>query len=250
LLRYRFVPGQTTSYTVATRQRSVVVSSTAAPDAPLTALARSSVATYVASDQEHRHVLSVDAAGNGHITLTVDHPYELLNGRFVPPPADRRLVNLGAFTVAPNGTQLAGSDEQQHSDLAENGPVFPAAPVAPGAHWTTHVWLAVPGVALLVRNVASFDTLAGFGQAGGEPVAIIDARLPLDATTEMAVGGEPARVEESGLEIQRFEVGLASGQVISSQGRITTHVTVRQGNDVLRVTFTVAATQRRIGSTG
>jgi len=249
-LRYRFVPGQTVSYAVALVQRGDVSALTAAPDAPLTALARDSVATYVASDQEHRRVLGVDAAGNGRIILTVDHPYETINGRFIPPPADRRFVTLGAFTVAPDGTQLAGPDERSRSDLAENGPVLPVTPVALGAHWTTHVWLAVPGVALLVRRVTSVDTLVGFTQAGGEPVALIDARLPLYATTVMAVGGEAAHVEETGMEAVRFAVGVESGQVVSSVQRIVTSVTVRQGADILRETFTIDATQRRLSTVG
>jgi len=249
-LRYRFVPGQNVSYAVALVQRSTVSTLAAAPDAPLTILAHDSAATYVASDQEHRRVLGVDAAGNGRITLTVDHPYETINGRFIPPPADRRFVTLGTFTVASDGTQLAGPDERSRSDLAENGPVLPATPVALGAHWTTHVWLAVPGVALLVRRVTSVDTLVDFKQAGGEPVALIDARIPLYATTVMAVGGEAAHVEEAGVEAVRFAVGVESGQVVSSVQRIVTDVTVRQGADVLRETFTIDATQRRLSTAG
>lgn len=249
-MRYRFVPGQTVSYAVALVQRSAVSALAAAPDAPLAALARDTIATYVASDQEHRRVLGVDTSGNGRIALTVDHPYETINGRFIPPPADRRVVTLGIFTVAPDGTQLTGPDERSRSDLAENGPVLPSAPVAPGAHWTTHIWLAVPGVALLVRRVASADTLVGFGQAGGEPVALIDARLTLYATTTMVVGGEAAQLEEAGVETVRFAVGLASGQVVSSLHRITTRVTVRQGTAALRETFTIDVTQRRLGTVG
>ena len=60
------------------------------------------------------------------------------------------------------------------------------------------------------------------------------------------MGGEAAHVEETGVETVRFAVGVESGQVVSSVQRIVTDVTVRQGADVLRETFTIDATQRRL----
>jgi len=63
------------------------------------------------------------------------------------------------------------------------------------------------------------NTLRGYEQLDGEPVAIIDSMEPIDVITNLAVGGQSARLRETGTATAQTFFGLSTGQPVASQSR-------------------------------
>ncbi len=145
--------------------------------------------------------------------------------------------------VAPDGSQQ-GNDA---GDGVDSGPILPSYPVSPGSRWSNIVKVLTPGVTSLVRSGTSEDTFKGFAQAGGEPVAVIGAAIPLRIKADITLGHAPVHIEETGLETLEFSLGLDSGQVVHGHGRINAHLSIRQDGSLLRATVMVDTLQWRIG---
>ncbi len=250
LLRYRFVAGQRFTYQVMSTQHIIPVTSSAshigqlgAAESIIEARVNGST-TGVLSGTLHEHIVSVDQNGVARIALSIDHLLVTTNGQ--PASLDQR-QSFGTVTIAPDGSQRTDGDGRVTGGAVASGPILPPYPIGRGGRWSNTVKVLVPGVDLLVRPAVSEDTLEGFGQADGEPVAVTGAVIPLHARANISLGNTSVHVEESGRETLRFLLGLDSGQVISSQGRITAHVSVRQDGGLFQETVVVETSQRRTG---
>lgn len=260
LLRYRFVPGQTLTYQLtADVQAHTTTAGLPAGGSGLTPMGGAASSTQV-SGVLQQHVESVDASGGATVTVTLSSLVVTATVGGQTTPLTATAVPTTTVYIAPDGGQHSRGAVAMNGLNGLNGVstqsvgALPPGPVLPGARWTTTSSTTLPlpangrsSLQFMVQNI-----LRGYEQLGGEPVAIIDSTEPIDVATNLAAGGQSARLRETGTATAQTFFGLSTGQLVASQSRenLLIGVSARvQGRAVSLQARTVIQTSlRRVGA--
>ncbi len=219
-LRYRFIVGQRLTYEVIMKGTTTTRLDISFPGH------RQSQILSAPIDEKYfisEYVLRVNTAG----TATISEEVNSLNASRKHPEKFNALSRTTAIVlVAPDGRQdLIGSTPKGIPSVttAISGRL-PHTAVSLGARWTSvlPILTSPANMTSIYLQEISTGVLSGFGQVGGEPVAIIDETTHAQSKSQAATPASKDNfVKESVTAIERVYFGLASGQLVSSRRQET-----------------------------
>lgn len=221
LLRYRFAQGQTYTYKVIGQMRigaggsggglgSLGLASILGDTSPLTVTA-----------SVRYHVLSVDSSGGADIQVTTSNATETRtkDGQTASKPLDA--APPYTIHVNPNGSETATPDLDIGAFGLQALGTLPAAPVAPGAHWSATTTLntaALLGSATTPLQVPVQYTFTKYQGAGSQRSAAIDAAGTVNYAFDMTTNaGTPVHVTLNGALTGHSLFGLSTHRLVASQ---------------------------------
>lgn len=224
LLRYHFAQGQTYTYKM-TAQMHIGAGDNGGTGGGLgslglaTILGDTSPLTVTASVRYH--VLSVDSSGGADIQVTTSNATQTRtkDGQTI----SKQLDTMPPYTihVNPNGSETNTPDLDIGAFGLQALGSLPAAPVAPGAHWSATTTLntaALLGSATTPVQVPVQYTFTKYQTAGSQRAAAIDAMGTVDYAFDMTTAaGTPLHVTLNGAVTGHSLFGLTTQRLVSSQ---------------------------------
>ena len=223
LLRYHYTPAETLRYAFHER---IITTSAAAAAAPVTTT--TALVTYV----QRLHIVHVSASGAA--TAEVDESTHIITTTRGLLSTVTKQPGLTASTMAlyPDGRSLMQS---AGATAAKDGavPVFPARPIAPGAHWTRIVtrnlgsFFVKPAVVAVTEHL----TFKGYGVVAGECVAVIAVSVTARAagTAPPNSGWMTGHITTTYTASSSLAIGMSSGYLVRTVEDSTITVQGRGG---------------------